>query len=187
MSRTAVFIDGAYLDHILRDDCAGFRLDYAHFSDRLAEGKETLRTYYYNCLPYQSNPPTAEERERFGKAQRFTQRLSRLPRYEVRLGALQYKGVERESGRKIFVQKRVDILLGVDLVLLAAKHQIIDAALVAGDSDFLPAVKAAKDEGVSVRLYHGRTSPPHNELWEAADERTLITLAFLEGLARADR
>lgn len=39
---------------------------------------------------------------------------------------------------------------------------IADAMIVAGDSDFLPAIEVAKKEGVVFHLYHGAT--PHNEL-----------------------
>ncbi|MGB4681268.1 MAG: hypothetical protein WBH65_01910 [Dethiobacteria bacterium] len=31
----------------------------------MAGGIELLRTYYYHCLPYKSNPPTEEESERY--------------------------------------------------------------------------------------------------------------------------
>ena len=67
----------------------------------------------------------------------------------------------------------VDVLLSIDLVRLSARGQITDIALAAGDSDFVPAVEVAKNEGVSVWLYHGNR--PHNALWDAVDERIKIT------------
>ena len=42
--------------------------------------------------------------------------------------------------------------------------------LLAGDSDFIPAVTAAKSEGVVIKLFHGER--PHSDLWREADERT---------------
>ena len=107
--------------------------------------------------------------------------MERLPRYTVRLGRLAYVGRSRRGG-PIFEQKQVDILLGIDLVLLAAKHLIQEAILVTGDSDFIPAVTVAKAEGVLVRLYHGVN--PHNSLWQEADERVPFTLPFIESLQR---
>ena len=65
----------------------------------------------------------------------------------------------------------------MDLVQLSAKQQISHAALIAGDSDFIPAIAVAKNEGVLIHLYHGST--PHRKLIEVADERTQITPAFL--------
>ena len=83
-------------------------------------------------------------------------------------------------------QKRTDLLLGLDFAMMSAKRQISHAAVVAGDSDFLPAFKAAKQEGVSVWLFHGpgrstgRDSSYADELWQAADERYELTAQFLE-------
>jgi uncharacterized LabA/DUF88 family protein len=118
-------------------------------------GKDTLlRAYYYNCLPYQSDPPTDEEKERYDKKRKFLDALSFLPRFEVRLGHLVYAGMGAD-GKQIFQQKRVDLMLGVDMALLAAKGKIHSIALFTGDSDTIPAVEAVKPEGVVVTLWHG--------------------------------
>jgi uncharacterized LabA/DUF88 family protein len=186
VARIAIFIDGAYLDFTLRQEFGEARILYDKFSERLADGNDILRTYYYNCLPYQSNPPTHEERERFSKAQSFMRALERLPRYEVRLGQLAFRG-RNERGEPIFVQKRVDIMLGVDLAILAGTHQITHAAIVTGDSDFLPAVKAAKAQGVVVSLWHGRVNAPHDELWQECDERFVLKQDFVESIRRPGR
>jgi uncharacterized LabA/DUF88 family protein len=175
-TRSAIFIDGAYLDATTRNECGGIRIDYAKLAQKLAGGVEILRTYYYHCLPYQRNPPTAEESMRFSQAQKFHTALRALPRYEVREGMLVYRGND-EKGKSIYVQKGVDIQFGVDLVLLSAKQQISHAALIAGDSDFVPAMEVAKNEGVLIHLFHGAT--PHRKLVEVADERTKITAEFL--------
>jgi uncharacterized LabA/DUF88 family protein len=183
MSRVAIFVDGAYLDFMLRDEFIGARIDYSLLSRSLSCNLDILRTYYYHCLPYQGSPPTLEESERFAKAESFFNSLRRLPRYEVRLGKIAFRGTSLE-GKPLFVQKRVDILLGVDLVLLSAKHMITHAALIAGDSDFLPAVEAAKNEGVVVHLHHGTKYPPHRDLWDTADERTPITQEVINSILR---
>jgi len=183
VSRVAIFIDGAYLDYTLRDEFQCARIDYSALAKYLACGIDILRTYYYHCLPYQSPHPTEEEARRFGAAQKFFDTLRRLPRFEVRLGTLALRGRD-ETGQPIFVQKQVDILLGVDLVLLAAKHQITHAALLGGDSDFLPAISAAKAEGVLIHLFHGTVYKPHVSLWDACDERTPLTQDLIDSLRR---
>ena len=76
----------------------------------------------------------------------------------------------------------MDILLGVDLVQLAAKQAIQEAELVAEDSDFIPAVLVAKFEGVLVRLYHGHR--PQSELWQEADERIQLTQILIDSVRR---
>ena len=91
--------------------------------------------------------------------------------------------VEKErTDRQSSSKKRVDILLGVDLTLLSAKGQIQRAIIIAGDSDFIPAVEVAKNEGVSVILYHGNSY--HRDLWQSADERFLIDQATLDSVRR---
>ena len=106
MSRVAIFIDGAYLDFMLRDEFNGARIDYSLLSRSLSCNLDILRTYYYHCLPYQGSPPTLEESERFAKAESFFNSLRRLPRYEVRLGKIAFRGTSLE-GKALFVQKRV--------------------------------------------------------------------------------
>src|ERR1043166_5879400 len=170
MGRVAIFIDGGYLDYVFRDH--GYpKVDYQKFAAVLAGKDEILRTYFYHCLPYQSPKPTAEEAKRFGAKQGFLNALSRLDRFDVRHGKLEFRGIDKTTGKPIFEQKRVDILLAVDLVLLASKQRIETAAIVTGDSDFLPAISTAKNEGVSIHLFHGiGQNQPHRDLWEMADQ-----------------
>jgi len=176
--RIAIFIDGAYLDFVLKEEFKGARVDYAKLSDAIAQGDTILRTHYYDCPPYQGNPPTDDEKTRYANRRRFFTYLERLPRYTVRLGILAKR--TGYDGRPRFEQKRVDILLGVDLVQLAAKGQIQQAILLAGDSDFIPAVAAAKSEGVLVRLYHGAN--PHTDLWQEVDDRVRINQELIDSV-----
>ena len=142
-TRIAIFIDGGYFDVTNRDECGNIKIDYAKLAAKLAGSVEILRTYYYNCLPYQQAAPTAEEAKRFSQAQKFHAALKALPRFEVREGMLVYRG-NNEKGKPIYVQKGIDIQIGVDLVLLSAKQQISHAVVVAGDSDLIPALIVPK-------------------------------------------
>ena len=182
-SRAAIFIDGGYLDFVLKTELNMARLDYSKFSQALAGNEEILRTYYYHCEPYQSNPATTEESSRLSSMQSFLHALKTLPRYEIRLGKLEFRGMNTE-GKPILEQKRVDILLGVDMVTLAVKQMITHAILVTGDSDFLPAVETARNEGVLVHLFHGVKNAPHRDLWDKCDERTPINEIFVRPLLR---
>jgi hypothetical protein len=65
--RLAIFIDGGYFEKIIKNEFGEILIDFAKLVEALTDGKELLRTYYYNCLPYQSNRPTKEESERFAK------------------------------------------------------------------------------------------------------------------------
>lgn len=174
--RAAVFIDGAYLTKILDVDFGKPKIDLAGFSEILCGDYERLRTYYYNCMPYQSSPPTDEERRRFASMDKFVYTLRKLPRFEVKLGRLGCVGGE-------FVQKRVDIALAADLVRLSCGRMIQKAVLVTGDSDFLPAIEAAKEAGVLVTLYYSRSSI-HDELLSAVDESAVIDQELISKVAR---
>jgi uncharacterized LabA/DUF88 family protein len=184
-TRVGIFIDGAYFDWVCKDNLGSARIDFEKLANFLAGGKDILRTYYYHCLPYQSNPPTKEESERYSKMSSFFYNLTKLPKFEVRQGKLAYRGINKDDNKPIFEQKRVDIFLGVDLVLLSVKQMISHAVLISGDSDFLPALNVARNEGVSVHLYHGSGEcAPHRELWESCDERTPLNQTLVKPLLR---
>ena len=167
------------------------RVDYGKFANEVfctiarenAEPLDLLRTHYYHCLPYQSSPPTDEQQERFKGKRRFFDALTRLDRFQVRLGRLVFQG-QTDQGKPIYQQKGVDLMLGLDLALLSSKHRVTHAALVAGDGDFVPAVKIAKREGIVMHLFHGPLATTSRELWLAADERIELTQDFMNRVAR---
>jgi uncharacterized LabA/DUF88 family protein len=172
MARCAVLIDGAYLDKVLYNDFSNARVDIGKLADELAGPMERLRTYYYHCMPFQSVPPTSEERGRFAAMDSFIFNLKKLPRFQFRQGKLQKIGTE-------YKQKRVDIWMAVDLVRMSSNRQIEKAILLAGDSDLVPAIEAARDEGVVVVLFYSPNSR-HDELLQACDERYEISRNLIE-------
>ena len=161
---------------------AGKRVNYRALVSTIVDSaggdRDIIRVYYYHCLPYQDHPPTPEQSERFGRMQRFFRALQRTPRFEVKEGRLAYRGLDNQ-GNPIFEQKRIDLLLGIDLVLHSAKRSIDEAFIIAGDSDFIPAIRAAKSEGVVVYLVHGAN--PHDDLLDEVDERIKITAELVSG------
>ncbi len=76
--RVAIFIDGAYLEFVLRDEFQEARIDHQALSKCLAGDSDILRTYYYHCPVYQGNPPTKEESERYAAQRRFFTALRTL-------------------------------------------------------------------------------------------------------------
>lgn len=179
MGKGAVFIDGGYFSKVLKNVFGEPEIDFEVFSDKICTNVERLRTYYYNCMPYQSTPPTPDERRRYSDMDKFLFNLGRLNRFEIRLGQLQKIGTT-------FKQKRIDVLLSVDLVRMSWDHQIDKAVLVTGDSDFVPAVKAAKDAGVLTVVYFSRGPDvyAHDELLYACDERYEITQELIDSVKK---
>ena len=110
---------------------------------------------------------------------RYYHRVNTLPQVSFRLGRLEIRGA-RGDGSPRFQQKRVYILLAVDLVMHSAKGHISRAALVAGDSDFAPAIVVAKNEGVAITRYHGHSC--HNDLRLAADESFRIDQELIDSV-----
>ncbi len=196
MARLAIFMDGGYVDKIARR-VAGVSVDYGKLvkavhdaiSDSTPEPVDLLRTFWYYCAPYQSNPPSEDEKSRYANFRKFERALMSLPRFEVRLGRLQHQGLHPDGNPK-FGQKQVDLLLGLDIALLSGKQQITHAALLAGDSDFVPALKLVKQEGVSAWLFHGPAIAPDGrgtyaqELWVTADDRFEMDQGFWSGVQR---
>lgn len=188
----AIFVDGGYLDAICRHHFGRARLDYEKLGQSVEEAIATrasgdlvrLRTYYYTCPPYQGDPPTGEERRLTSGYQRFADAVTSLPRFELREGRLQRGDQGLAGGRPIFQQKRVDLLLGLDIALLSAKQRITHMALLAGDADLHPAVGVAKQEGISFWLFHGPRGTYSRELWQEADERMELDDAFMDTVRR---
>ena len=199
MAQVAIFLDGAYLLELSRREFRPrVRVDYGKLAGRIrdriagdtAEPLDILRTYYYDCPPFRSQQPTPDEMERYDRYQRFADALSNLPRFEVRLGRLQLQG-RGPDGSPIFRQKQVDLLLGLDLALLSGKNRVSHVALVAGDGDFVPAVRVAKQEGAAVWLFHGPRAgvgghPTYSRaLYLEADARAEMDEAFMRSAERA--
>jgi uncharacterized LabA/DUF88 family protein len=205
MSRIAIFIDGGYWHKIIRNHFHGAQIDYAKLAQIIAGDQEILRTYFYDCLPFQENPPTEEQKTFHSKRQRFLTALKYIPRFEIRLGKLVRREVhfladeavsggwrlatedEIEGGVSHFVtkyeQKGIDLLLGTDLVKLAAKGSISTAVLIAGDHDFVTPVRSAKDEGILVRLYY-YPATVSDELFTLCDDKIKIGQEFIDLVTR---
>ena len=60
--------------------------------------------------------------------------------------------VKMENFQLSMKQKGVDMKIGVDIASLAFKKQVDQIILIAGDSDFVPAAKLARREGIDFIL-----------------------------------
>ncbi|NHJ13772.1 MAG: NYN domain-containing protein [Candidatus Thorarchaeota archaeon] len=148
MNRAAVFIDIGYFGKVLKYCFGEPRINFEKFSDLLCNGRERLRTYIYDCTPFQNNPPTEEEIRRAANHERFINSLARLNRFEIRLGR-----TARNLQTGEFYQKRIEVLLTVDLMRMAWSRQIDTAILVTGENDFVPAIQSAKNAGLLIVIY----------------------------------
>jgi len=170
--RAAIFIDGGYLIKQLQD--ARLTPDYTNLAAYLLKPLrrnvqlDLMRCYFYYCPPWMSEKPTETELRRMAVHERFVAELQQqCDRWQVRLGKLERR---RDGDKEVFAQKRVDVQLSVDLVHHTAAGHIQHAVLVAGDSDFIPAVIAAKESGATLTLWCDRDRSVHRDLMLHADE-----------------
>jgi len=168
--KTAIFIDGWYVAKVCKD--AGKRISFEKLSNELTGSSYRIRTYYYNCMPYKSTPPTPDEIQRYQNMQRIHHALEVIPRFEVKLGRLQKIGSN-------FTQKGVDMQLGVDLAQMSARKQMDEAIIIAADSDFVYAIQTAKDLGIVTKLVYYPQFNPNDSLLNVVDERIIFDSELL--------
>jgi len=173
--RAAIFIDGGYLLKALQD--AKLNPDYSRIADYILTPLrrqipiDLLRCYFYYCPPWMSQSPTEDELRRMAAHDKFVEGIESIDRWKVRLGKLEKR---RDGDRDVFSQKRVDVMLSVDMVRHAAAGHIQHAVLIAGDSDFIPAVNAAQEHGATITLVCNHDRSAHKDLIKVADEVTYI-------------
>ena len=142
-------------------------------------------SFYYDAPPFQSDPPTEEEKRKLASFDRFIYSLRQHPRFQVRLGKLG-RTIDTcgncGNSVPVYKQKRVDNLLTVDLTRAIWKDQISKAILVTGDSDFVPAIDEANRAHILTHVFFLRSNHTtiHDELYMACSERTEISREMLK-------
>ncbi|MDP3880043.1 MAG: NYN domain-containing protein [Dehalococcoidales bacterium] len=170
--RVMIFIDGSNLYHSLKAYFHRTDIDIGKFAMKLLGKRRLIRIYYYNARVGQK-----EEPERYRNQKAFFDSVSAIPYCELRLGRLVYMNWPNAPP----YEKGVDIQLTTDLLTHSFKNNYDEAILVAGDSDYVGALQAVKDNGknVEVALFgKERTSRP---LREVADKVITIDGRFLRG------
>ena len=143
---------------------------------------DLYRIFYYDCPPMSKkvyHPLTKRtvdfsKTEMFGWMNSFLESLKQKRKFALRMGkisdsAINYnlkpeitkalmqgkKSLSELSENDFFIsleQKGVDMRIGVDISSLAFKKQVNQIILIAGDSDFVPAAKQARREGIDFIL-----------------------------------
>lgn len=170
--RVMIFIDGSNLYHSLKSNFKRTDIDMGKFSNRLLDKRRLIRIYYYNATVGRK-----EEPERYHDQQSFFASIKTIPYFELRLGRLVYMNWPSAPP----YEKGVDIQLTTDLLTHGYKNNYDVAVLVAGDSDYVGALQAVKDNGkhVEVALFgKERTSRP---LRDVADKVVTIDGRLLRG------
>ena len=143
---------------------------------------ELYRIFYYDCAPSGKKiyHPILDRTIDLSKSSvyswtnQFFEELSRKRKVALRLGILSdsnaHYNLKADITKKIIKgtkdipdlteqdfsiqidQKGVDMKIGLDIASLSYKHQVDQIVLIAGDSDFVPAAKLARREGIDFIL-----------------------------------
>lgn len=138
--RVMVFIDGANLYNCMKDHLGinkNVKVDV--FGLKLADGRNLVRTYYYNSPA----PPSADQ----AGFQRYWSKLGWLDNIRPRLGRIIPKKIDiqcPDCGKKFdhqtHIQKGVDTRIVVDVISLAQSDAYDVGIIVSGDSDLAEAI-----------------------------------------------
>lgn len=143
---------------------------------------QLYRIFYYDCPPIQKtifNPLTKQNYD-FGKSnefkwtENFLNELKKRRKFALRFGRISDKNINFTIKSKILKQlflkkikfedltekdifpdikqKGVDMRIGLDIASLSYKKQVNQIVLISGDSDFVPAAKLARREGIDFIL-----------------------------------
>ena len=150
--------------------------------DNRNESQSLYRIFYYDCEPYDQNVyhPLLKKDIHYAKTDMykwmhsFLDALKRKRKVALRLGFLSAPSIHFDlNNRKLkklmnkeigiedlkeedftlsIIQKGVDMKVGVDIASLAYKRQVDRIILISDDSDFVPAAKLARREGIDFIL-----------------------------------
>ncbi len=91
---------------------------------------------------------------RFGKLSedRLTYNLKNSALKDLYNGKVKFEDLSENDFELNIEQKGVDMKIGIDIASLAYKKQVDQIILISGDSDFVPAAKLARREGIDFIL-----------------------------------
>lgn len=169
-----------------------------HIKDEKTDTCVLYRVFYYDCPPagIQIYHPMLKRQIDLSKSDQFKwgndfiSELMHQRKFAIRRGRLAVEqacfNIQPKSMRKLLngqiqlsdltendfyldiKQKGVDMRIGVDITSLAFKKQVDRIILISGDSDFVPAAKQARREGIDFILDPMR-NPIKEDLYEHID------------------
>ncbi len=168
-----------------------YHIALSHLKEKKSQEHNYLfRILYYDCLPFskKGHNPVSKKAIDFGKTQiaqfrvAFFEELKKKRKVALRLGEVKdHAGwvlkpdktkellqgkltVDELQENDVYYdikQKGVDMRIGLDIAALSYKKLVDKIILIAGDSDFVPAAKIARREGVDFVL---------DPMWNHIDE-----------------
>jgi len=160
------------------EDCAKAMYERAGWH---SQGCELYRVFYYDCPPLDHNitNPISKKTIKLGRTEiakfgtSLHEELRSMRKVALRMGVvrdgkkwlikppvtkkilegkLSVGQIQHDHIKPEMTQKGVDMKIGLDIASLAFKRQVRRIVLISGDSDFVPAAKLARREGVDFVL-----------------------------------
>jgi uncharacterized LabA/DUF88 family protein len=155
---------------------------YPNKKDSQPQTHDLYRIFFYDCMPLSKKHacyPISKERIDFSRTKtsqfrtQLHKELVKKRKVALRLGEIssssswqlydnslkqlikgqkQWTDLEDKDFRYNITQKGVDMRIGLDIASLALKKQVNQIVLISGDSDFVPAAKLARREGIDFIL-----------------------------------
>lgn len=128
-----------------------------------SEEEEIFRIFLYLSEPtgkfrYQGTIYDFSNEKAYKNHEIFVKKMSVQDYFAIRKGKLKFRGFK--NGKPDFVQKGVDMLMGLDIAHVSYK-KIVDRILIfSGDTDIKPAMKTARINGVQVVIANCTDSIP---------------------------
>jgi len=158
-----------------------FELALSHLEEKNHSRRDLYRIFFYDCPPLQklAHLPVTRKSVNFARTPQAVFRITlhdelrKLRKVALRLGhlmdraewklkegklklllggILRFEELSDEDFEYEATQKGVDMRIGLDIASLSFKKQVDQIILVAGDSDFVPAAKLARREGIDFIL-----------------------------------
>ena len=144
-----LFIDGNYFHNILKDVFMGFfELDKIPKIRFELLSHQFTKTFYYDTLPAQKHNQADEDFKLLRDEKlKYFEELRTINGFHV------YEGITKLR-RKRQMQKGVDTMIAIDMLRHSFRKNMHEAALLAGDLDFLPLLEALVMEGMYVTLWY---------------------------------
>jgi uncharacterized LabA/DUF88 family protein len=170
-----IFVDGSNFNRACEREGIAFSVDLNRLAMRLSRG------YHFVKLRHYTSPLPDVRSPAYRNQQKFFEQLRRSRRIELVLG--RHEPRTDRYGRRYYVEKETDVNLAVDMVVGAYEERFDVAMLVAGDTDYVRAIRAVQARGKPVVWCHLPAQKHTHHLAQLCEERCELDEKFLRTCA----